>query len=175
MIDEDARYRMNIDRAIRKPNEAKQIQVFAPIGRGSGNDDSGNEVTLDLSIIPLRGPKQRHQPRHNQLMVSAMNDGSLGQEQWGQAHHLNHLAETQRYTTAVNDGPICRAKPNIIASDLVKAKLSIAGDHLLAMREDPSYYVASMKDKFEHMSARLLNTNDQTLFTSLTDSSASSV
>ncbi|KAI1407868.1 hypothetical protein F5Y13DRAFT_205668 [Hypoxylon sp. FL1857] len=50
---------------------------------------------------------------------------------------------------------------------LVKAILSYAEDHLLAMREDPSYFVASMKDRYEHIYARLLDTNDEPHFTSL--------
>ncbi|OTA64664.1 hypothetical protein K449DRAFT_459083 [Hypoxylon sp. EC38] len=50
---------------------------------------------------------------------------------------------------------------------LVKAELSRAEDHLLALREDPGYFVASMKDRYEHMHERLLDNNDEPHPTSL--------
>ncbi|KAI1143396.1 hypothetical protein F5Y05DRAFT_151795 [Hypoxylon sp. FL0543] len=50
---------------------------------------------------------------------------------------------------------------------LIQAKLSSAEDHLLGLREDPGYFAAFMKERYEHLVWRLLDTNDQPDFTSL--------
>ncbi|KAI0842201.1 hypothetical protein F5Y06DRAFT_307007 [Hypoxylon sp. FL0890] len=50
---------------------------------------------------------------------------------------------------------------------LTQAKLASAEDHLLAMREDPGYFVASMKDRHEHNLYRLLDTDGNADYTSL--------